>query len=618
MKLPTLGETFSTIRGVLNRFPLPVLIAFCGTVTGMIIVYCENMWRRYGYQSSMLEYYNHLADTYFFPILLTCIFILPLALAVDVFTESRKIKFFGRLLGRLLVVAGAIVPYFYFFKFFENWGDKDFVRLFVLVAMGLSFLSFAPFLFKGKMNGFWQYVMTLLTRFLEAFFYFAILFGGVALLLASVDYLFEITIQDEYYLYAWIFIVGILSMLFFFAGFPKDFLRLEKVQSYAKGYKVLTEYVLVPLVFAYLLVLYAYSAKILVTWEWPLGNVSSWIIAFSVAGIITYFLSYGSVDKALAYVKQFRKWLFFLFLPLIVVLFLAVWLRISDYGVTEPRYYIVLFGLWLLFLSAYFIFSSKKDIRVLPMSLFIVLLISIYGPLSSFEISKNSQLDRLEILLEENSMLQNGKIVKPSEKLHYEIENEIVSIVQYLVDTHGIDTLQPWFEENLNTLPETVKWNRVYDILSLMGLENSYGYTYSNGTGNFYYRSDSCVANSYNNCFISITGYDSYTTFDLYPSGMANVELNVGRGNLELSLRDKSLVINYDDKEFASHNFEDILEAQELSAYEIILPFEELTFEKENSDLALKVVINNLGVDYENHEMQQLNYMNGYLLLRRK
>ena len=46
-------------------------------------------------------------------------------------------------------------------------------------------------------------------------------------------------------------------------------------------------------------------------------------------------------------------------IPLIVVLFLAVWRRVSDYGITEPRYIAIVYGLWLVAMVA--LFQIEQD-----------------------------------------------------------------------------------------------------------------------------------------------------------------------------------------------------------------------------------------------------------------
>jgi hypothetical protein len=48
------------------------------------------------------------------------------------------------------------------------------------------------------------------------------------------------------------------------------------------------------------------------------------------------------------------------------MLFYAIYLRINQYDLTINRYFVVIFGIWLLVISIYFIFSKKKNLMVIP------------------------------------------------------------------------------------------------------------------------------------------------------------------------------------------------------------------------------------------------------------
>jgi len=48
------------------------------------------------------------------------------------------------------------------------------------------------------------------------------------------------------------------------------------------------------------------------------------------------------------------------------MLFYAIYLRINQYDVTINRYFVVAFGLWLLVISLYYVFSKKKYLSIIP------------------------------------------------------------------------------------------------------------------------------------------------------------------------------------------------------------------------------------------------------------
>jgi hypothetical protein len=149
------------------------------------------------------------------------------------------------------------------------------------------------------------------------------------------------------------------------------------------------------------------------------------------------------------WIKSASRWFYFVMVPLTIMLFPAVWRRISEYGVTEGRYIAVATGLWLAGIVLYFIFSKGKSIKAIPGSLGIVSLLICFGPWGAFNISESIQVDRLKDLLTKSSILVDGTI-RPAEKaVPFEETRQISSIIGYLHEVHGYDRIQPWFRESL-------------------------------------------------------------------------------------------------------------------------------------------------------------------------
>ena len=160
---------------------------------------------------------------------------------------------------------------------------------------------------------------------------------------------------------------------------------------YTTAFKNLTKFILIPITAIYFLILYAFSTKILVTWQLPEGWVGKLVLGFSVAGIFTYLLNFMLVkfDDSVV-VKGFRRWFFYILLPMVLLLFVAIGRRIGDYGVTEARYVVAISGAWLLLISVYFILSKRDNIKFIPISLAVFSLLTVLGPLSAFKVSERS------------------------------------------------------------------------------------------------------------------------------------------------------------------------------------------------------------------------------------
>jgi hypothetical protein len=117
--------------------------------------------------------------------------------------------------------------------------------------------------------------------------------------------------------------------------------------------------------------------------------------------------------------------------------------------------------LWLIGIASYFNFSKTKDIRLIPYSLFILGLLTSFGPWGSLRVSERSQHSRLQSFLQSYHLIANGKIqtladpkvefdtdaLKPA-KMNFEDNKEISSIVAYLFSRHGFESLEKYIPEN--------------------------------------------------------------------------------------------------------------------------------------------------------------------------
>lgn len=77
---------------------------------------------------------------------------------------------------------------------------------------------------------------------------------------------------------------------FFLAGIPRADEKIE--WSFHPVLRFFVLYIGLPVAGLYMIILYLYSTKILLLWEWPEGQVVWLIFAFLVVGIFVSMLSY--------------------------------------------------------------------------------------------------------------------------------------------------------------------------------------------------------------------------------------------------------------------------------------------------------------------------------------
>lgn len=267
------------------------------------------------------------------------------------------------------------------------------------------------------------------------------MFVSLFLALVSLNELFDLHLDPKIYARLFVFMVGMFNTIFFLYHFPDNYSSSESDTGYHTVLVNLCKYVLVPVVGLYFLILYAYAVKIAVNQELPRGWVSSLVLGFSVAGILTYLLNfYLRDDNRTALTNLFHKWFWPVLLPMTLLLFIAISRRIGDYGVTEARFLVAHLGVWLFITSLYFIISKKDDIRFIPVSLLVfgLLWIPCSGILSDY-----NQKNRLLNTLESVGRMKNGIIQPDSTMIDSTSLGKIRSAVGFFDERGNLGILNP-------------------------------------------------------------------------------------------------------------------------------------------------------------------------------
>ena len=56
---------------------------------------------------------------------------------------------------------------------------------------------------------------------------------------------------------------------------------------------------------------------------------------------------------------RFKHWFPKFILPILIMMFISIGIRIRQYGVTENRYFVIILGLWVLGIMLYFTFTKN-------------------------------------------------------------------------------------------------------------------------------------------------------------------------------------------------------------------------------------------------------------------
>lgn len=330
--------------------------------------------------------------------------------------------------------------------------DKSMYYVFIFYFLTHLLVSFIPFLNKNN-NDFWNYNKNLFINLSLSSFFTGVFTGGILLGLYMLESLLSFDVPSICY----ISICGILLLFtntFIFLIFNRKGLNnLVEEEKYPTLLKIFTQYILIPLLIIYTFILYIYGLNILIKWDLPRGFVSSFIFGYSLLGIFTFLLIYP-LTKEIKWIKIFFKIFFISLLPILVLLFLAVFVRVFNYGITENRYYVLILALWISMITLYFVFLKNASIKFIPISLFILGILSISTPfLNLFSLSIYSQKKELIKLLKKNNILNNQNKIDFSKKIQYEKISEINEKFYYLEirDTLFLKNLFPPISQQNNS-----------------------------------------------------------------------------------------------------------------------------------------------------------------------
>ena len=529
MRLPSISTLVSGAGAALRRFPLAIASGIVAAVGAV--------WLIEGTEQHRAEL------TIPSNLLLVGMLGISLFIGMQVFAEHRGWPARRR---SLLAVAGIVALGVYFFLLPANVmlaADHYLVTYALLMVAAHFGVAVASFDGAASLQRFWDFNKSLFLRFLAAGLYSGVLYAGLSIALLSLDKLLGVAIEERMYAQLFAALGLVFNTWFFVSTIPP--IPSPEDQPYPGALKTFSQYILIPLVAVYVLILYAYTVKIIAAWEWPEGWVGNLVLGFSVAGILALLFVYPIRDKEEnRWVRTIWRWYFPSLFPLTILLLLAIWRRVSEYGITPNRYFVMVMGLWLTGLVVYFTLKRSNNIALIPLTFLALTLAGTVGPWGALEVSERSQRGRLEEMLTRHNILQNGSIARAQGRIPADEAAEISSIVQYLCTMHGPEVLRPWLGDRLDSLVADSSGGQqrgrgaaaARKIVAAMGVP--YTTHWGHKSGSFFFRSAPGRVTS-------IAGYERlYAPGPLGPWQVANrdssgtfcVRLDPDRGMLTLGL----------------------------------------------------------------------------------
>lgn len=633
MKLPSINYLITSTKDSLKRFPLTILSSLIAVTLGIYLIENEKDI------SNMFPFINAML----------CMSIgIPLYFCVTIISNKKGFDKKQSLMINLFATLILVAIYFTLPNAESTHNTSlPYIKYALYNITCHLLVSFIPFAFSKQLNAFWHYNKILFMRFFTSALYSAFIYIGLIIALSSLHLLFDVKIPDKLYAEIWIAVVGFFNTWFFVAGIPKDFDQLDNIHEYPKGLKTFSQYVLLPLLGLYLIILYSYGTKIFVTWNWPKGIVSYLIIFVSVLGILTFLLlhPYGKGENT--WIKKASKGYYFLLFPLLVILFIAITMRLNDYGITINRYIIFILGIWLTIVCIHTAIG-KTNIKFIPTSLAVMLILISFGPWGMFSFSERSQVNRLRTILEESKILVDNKIqnetiwikdslpnLYPTDKFKNEgllpdsVHNEVKSILDYLDDHHGFSSIREWYKQDIDSIVSLqdakkdrfTRWNNseAEAYMKTMGLKYEYINTDIKSASIMNYTA------SYNSLIRNVSGYDYLINFNKYGYNQHDNEIcnfSIDSVEYKLDYSDKpkvtlSLKSKTDTVDFELEDFVNKLKQEHGNIPESILSVSQMQMMRSGKLFEIKIEFHSIEMGIEKEGLK-INNLSGDIFIKKK
>jgi len=334
----------------------------------------------------------------------------------------------------------------------------------------------------AKQGALWLFNLRLGLAVLLAIVVGLIFAGGVSAILESLKFLFEVDIPWRSHEHVWATAAALIAPIYGLSLAPT---RLDEEVTLAntrdtfleRGVSVLVNYVLVPIVVIYTIILHAYAVKILIDQALPKGQIGLMVTIFALGGTASWLIAWPWRETGTWLLRFFmRFWFWFTIVP-VVLLSVAIWERISTYGVTPDRYGIAIVAVWLAIVTLYLaIRRNRADMRVLLGSFALLVLIGSVGPWGANSVSIGSQFERLVgFLTSEKLLTPDGKIVEQIPALSDQGKREIDATLGALNYMGGLDKVRPFFEGRKDDpfAGGATNWDAMTKIRTVLTLDQS-------------------------------------------------------------------------------------------------------------------------------------------------
>lgn len=228
-----------------------------------------------------------------------------------------------------------------------------------------------------------------------------LLIAIVDIIIASVNFLFDLDLKDKWFTNPMAFIAFVIIPLLCCSFVENNSYK----EANGKILKILIDYIFSPALIIYTAILYIYIGRIVLRWELPNGGVAYIVAIFMAVGLICQLFRL-LVEKR--HFEWFYKAFPFIAIAPLILLWIGAFRRIGEYGLTEVRVYLICLALLLTVFTALLVKDKTRNFQLMTMIMAIAAILFTYIPgIRAKDFGIRSQKARLERILP--NVLVDGK-----------------------------------------------------------------------------------------------------------------------------------------------------------------------------------------------------------------
>ena len=322
------------------------------------------------------------------------------------------------------------------------------VSVILSLLLSLFFLSF----FKEKDNvASWNFTMRLIVNAIICYMIGEVMWGGFSVLLGSGNMLFGIDIDPKWYMVIGVLTGLLLASWLFLGRIPHGEEKHDRTPVDSGFLNAVMRFLFLPLVGLYIIVLYIYAIQILIKWELPNGWVS-WLVVASMVGLVIIEFGLYPVRKAQGRKADnfIARYLPVAILPLLMLMTVGIVRRLSDYGITINRLYLITLNGWFYFVCITLFITKARRINWITISFALIFLLTSAFPINYFSITRHYMDSNIGKAFTEKTLPVNAK--QYEQKLHTMPKEEAVQLndrLRYLSDTYGRSATEAYVKDSV-------------------------------------------------------------------------------------------------------------------------------------------------------------------------